>query len=123
MEEDAEPPWTPEERAAIIAEIARKFPGRHFHPVQRGNLASMWECVTDVARDASDMKPLAEEYLLMPAIVDANVVIHVLPEGQKAYPLSKLLLAVDLAERTGPREEARAAELLRGVAEARHVRN
>jgi len=51
MGEDAEPPWTPEERAAIIAGLRREFPDRHFHPVQRGNLASLWECWADVARD------------------------------------------------------------------------
>jgi excisionase family DNA binding protein len=73
---------------------------------------------------ADDLKSLAEDFLLMPADADANVVIHVLPKGQKTYPQSKLLLAADLAERRGPREEARAAELLREVAEAREeVRN
>jgi hypothetical protein len=73
---------------------------------------------------ASDLKSLTDGFLLMPAGRDANVVIHVLPEGQKAYPRSKLLLAADLAERRGPREEARAAELLRELAEARQdVRN
>lgn len=73
---------------------------------------------------ASDLKSLTEDFLLMPASRDANVVIHVLPEGQETYPRSKLLLAADLAERRGPREEARAAELLREVAKAhREVRN
>lgn len=66
---------------------------------------------------AIDVKPLSEEFLLMPAESDANVILHVLPEGQKAYPESKLLLAADLAEHRGPREEHRAAELLREVAE------
>lgn len=66
---------------------------------------------------ANDVKPLSQDFLLMPADSDANVVIHVLPDGQKAYPDSKLLLAVDLAESRGPREELRAAELLREVAE------
>jgi excisionase family DNA binding protein len=65
---------------------------------------------------SKDLKPLAEEFLLMPAGADANVVIHVLPEGQKVYPGSKLLLAADLAEQRGPREELRAAELLHEVA-------
>jgi hypothetical protein len=51
MGEDAEPPWTPEETAATIAGLRREFPGRHIHPVQRGNLASLWECMADVARD------------------------------------------------------------------------
>ncbi len=66
---------------------------------------------------AIDVKPLSEEFLLMPADSDANVILHVLPEGQKAYPESKLLLAADLAEHWGPREELRAAELVREVAE------
>jgi hypothetical protein len=70
---------------------------------------------------ASDLKSLTEDFLLMPAGADANVVIHVLPEGQKAYPRSELLLAADLAERRGPREEARAGELLREIVKARQV--
>jgi hypothetical protein len=57
----------------------------------------------------------------MPAGSDANVIIHVLPEGQKAYPGSKLLLAADLAEQRGPREELRAAELLHEVAQEREA--
>jgi hypothetical protein len=68
---------------------------------------------------AEDLKLLTEEFLLMPADNDANVVVHVLPQGQKAYPGSKLLLAADLAEQRGPREELRAAELLHEVAQAR----
>lgn len=66
---------------------------------------------------AGDVKPLEQDFLLMPVDSEANVVIHVLPQGQKAYSGSKLLLAVDLAEHRGPREELRAAELLREVAE------
>jgi excisionase family DNA binding protein len=66
-----------------------------------------------------DLRSLTEDFLLMPASRDANVVIHVLPEGQKAHPQSKLLLAADLAERRGPREESRAVELLCQIAEAR----
>jgi excisionase family DNA binding protein len=68
---------------------------------------------------ASDVEPVSRESLLMPADADANVVIHVLPEGQKAYSESSLQLAADLAEQRGPREELRAAELLREVAEVR----
>jgi excisionase family DNA binding protein len=68
---------------------------------------------------AEDLKLLIEEFLLMPADNDANVVVHVLPKGQKTYPGSKLLLAADLAEQRGPREELRAAELLHEVAQAR----
>lgn len=40
---EQEAPWTPGERAAIIAELRRKFPDRHLYPVQRGNLANEWE--------------------------------------------------------------------------------
>jgi excisionase family DNA binding protein len=65
--------------------------------------------------DAGDVKRLSADYLLMPVDGDANVVIHVLPDGQKAYPESRLQLAADLAEHRGPREELRAAELLREV--------
>ncbi|HSV38322.1 MAG TPA: helix-turn-helix domain-containing protein [Nocardioidaceae bacterium] len=65
---------------------------------------------------ADNVDNMAREYLLMPAEAEANVVIHVLPEGQKAYPDSNLLLAADLADQRGPREELRAAALLREVA-------
>jgi excisionase family DNA binding protein len=68
---------------------------------------------------ARDLKALSQDFLLMPADRDANVVIHVLPDGQRVYPNSKLLLAVDLAEKRGPREELRAAELLAEVAKER----
>jgi excisionase family DNA binding protein len=68
---------------------------------------------------AMDLQSLTQEFLLMPADSDANVVIHVLPEGQQVYPGSKLLLAADLAEQRGPREELRAAELLHQVAQER----
>ncbi len=62
------------------------------------------------------LEDFSRQYLLMPAGADANVLVHLLPEGQKTYPDSKLLLAADLADRRGPREELRAAELLREVA-------
>lgn len=65
-----------------------------------------------------DVDPLSRDFLLMPADGEANVIIHVLPEGQQAYCDSRLLLAVDLADQRGPREELRAAELLREIAEA-----
>jgi excisionase family DNA binding protein len=66
---------------------------------------------------ASDVTSLEQDFLLLPADSEANVIIHVLPRRQKAYSGSKLLLAADLAEHRGPREELRAAELLRQVAE------
>lgn len=68
-----------------------------------------------------DVEAVLRLYLLLPADADANVIVHVLPEGQRAYPDSKLLLAVDLADQRGPREELRAAQLLREVADARRV--
>jgi excisionase family DNA binding protein len=64
---------------------------------------------------ADDVEPLSREFLLTPVDSRANVTIHVLPRGQKSYPESKLLLAADLAEQRGPREELRAVELLREV--------
>ena len=67
-----------------------------------------------LAADAAEA--LSRAYLLMPAEEDANVVIHVLPGGQRVYPESRLRLAADLAEQRGPREELRAAELLHEVA-------
>jgi excisionase family DNA binding protein len=69
----------------------------------------------------SDVDPVSRDYLLMRADSDANVLIHVLPEGQHAYPKSKLQLAADLAEQRGAREELRAAELLREVSDERVV--
>lgn len=59
MGDDAEPSWTPEQRAAIIAELRRKFPDRELYPVQRGNLASQWELMADLARlqDAGNQDP------------------------------------------------------------------
>lgn len=65
-----------------------------------------------------DIDSLSRDFLLMPADSEANVIIYVLPEGQQAYSDSRLLLAVDLADQRGPREELRAAELLCEIAEA-----
>lgn len=88
-----------------------------------------WECVVSAAASgvassdvdgylaADAVEALSRAYLLMPAEEDANVVIHVVPEGQRDYRESRLRLAADLAEQRGPREELRAAELLHEVAE------
>ena len=62
--------------------------------------------------------PLADDFLLMPAEHEANVIAHVLPAGQRSYPDAQLLLAADLSEHRGPREERRAVELLRVIAGA-----
>lgn len=59
---------------------------------------------------------ILKDYLLVDADRDANVVLHVIPDGQYPFPASRLRLAADLAEHRGPREEARAAELLHDLA-------
>ena len=69
-----------------------------------------------------DVERLAKDFLLVSAIDEANVVVHVLPKEQRPYPESKLRLAADLAEYRGPREEARAAELLHELAQNRKAR-
>lgn len=63
-------------------------------------------------------KALSDEFLLVAADHDANVIVHMLPAGQRSYPDSPLLLAADLSEHRGPREERKAVELLREVAGA-----
>lgn len=64
----------------------------------------------------SNVEGVVRDYLLVEADRDANVVLHVLPDAQYPYPDSRLRLAADLAEHRGPREEARAAELLHELA-------
>jgi excisionase family DNA binding protein len=64
----------------------------------------------------SDVDRLVKDYLLVDADREANVVLHVIPDGQHPFPNSRLRLAADLAERRGPREEARAAQLLHELA-------
>ncbi len=64
----------------------------------------------------SDVDGIVKDYLLVDADRDANVVLHVLPDGQHPYPDSRLRIAADLAEHRAPREEARAAELLHELA-------
>jgi len=90
-----------------------------------------WQAVVDSAASGiassdvegylaiADAESVVKDYLLVPAADDANVVIHVLPEGQDAYPASPLRLAADLADHRGPREEARAADLLHELARDR----
>jgi len=64
----------------------------------------------------SDVDGVVRDHLLVEADSDANVVLHVIPDAQYPYPDSRLRLAADLAEHRGPREEARAAELLHELA-------
>lgn len=60
---------------------------------------------------------LIKEYLLASSGEGVDVVMHVVPYGYRAHRDSKLQLAADLVEHRGPREEARAVELLRALAE------
>ncbi len=70
---------------------------------------------------------IVDDYLLVPAPHDiANVVLHLYDEA--AIPVdvdllvpSKLLVAVDLAEYHGPRESAKAVELVREVRREREA--
>lgn len=64
----------------------------------------------------SAVNGVVKDYLLVSADSNANVVLHVIPDGQYPYPDSRLRLAADLGEHRGPREEARAAELLHELA-------
>lgn len=64
----------------------------------------------------SDVAGVVKDYLLIEGDRDANVVLHVIPDSQHPYPDSRLRLAADLAEHRGPREEARAAELVHELA-------
>jgi hypothetical protein len=61
---------------------------------------------------------LVEDHLLVAAQNDANVILHVVAPDRVANVRSPLLLAADLAEHRGPREELRAAELAREAASA-----
>lgn len=69
----------------------------------------------------SDVDGLLGDYLLVDADRDANVVLHVIPDGQDPHPGSALRLAADLAEHRGPREESRAAALLHEIAAERRA--
>lgn len=69
----------------------------------------------------SDVGRVVKDYLLVDSDREANVVVHVIPDGQFPFPDSRLRLAADLAEHRGPREEARAAELLQELALSRKV--
>lgn len=106
-----------ERRKAASADLSRLREDVRWKALVRASASGIASPDVEGYLSASDVGPLSEEFLLMPADRDANVLLHVLPEGQKAYPDSKLRLAADLAEHWGPREERRAAELLREVAE------
>ena len=64
---------------------------------------------------ASLVEGILKDYLLVESDRDANVVLHVVCDGQYPYPDSRLRLAADLAEHRGSRE-ARADRLADGLA-------
>lgn len=70
---------------------------------------------------ADDLDALVQDYLLVPVAAGgaAPVVLHLMPDEapDDLHSIPLLLLAADLAEHRGPREEARAAELLRELAD------
>lgn len=87
-----------------------------------------WACLVDLGAsgiasadvegylDESKVRGVVKDYLLVESDDDANVVLHVIPDAQDPFPNSRLRLAADLAEHRGPREEARAAELVHDLA-------
>jgi excisionase family DNA binding protein len=72
---------------------------------------------------ADDVGAVMDDYLLstVPVGKDANVVLHVVSviSFDVAGDIAPLLLAADLAEHRGPREELRAVEIVRAVAAER----
>lgn len=127
------------EISVVLRSMFRGRAERRLFRVAAGDLEDLrvderWQAVVDSAasgiasRDvdgyasAEDADHLVKGFLLVPALDEANVVVHVLPDGQIAYPASRLRLAADLAEHRGPREEARAAEILHVLARERDDR-
>ena len=76
--------------------------------------------------DAAGLDAVVDDYLLEPVQRedDANVILHVVPDDvasaspqlwRDAAAVAPLLLAVDLAEHSRPREQARAADIVAGL--------
>ena len=103
-------------RKAAVADLPKLREDTRWESVMSSDASGIASVDVDGYLAAHHVDALSRDYLLLPTEADANVVIHVLPEGQKSYVGSTLLLAVDLADKRGPREEFRAAELLREVA-------
>jgi excisionase family DNA binding protein len=124
--------------ASVLRLLFRNRAGRLSHKAALADLPRLredprWQAVVDPSASgvasfdvdgylaAHHVDAVVHDYLLLPVDADANVVIHVLPEGQKPYVDSPLRVAVDLADERGPREELRAAELLHQVAVERQA--
>src|SRR5690606_4750403 len=132
----SEPPRSEAAVQRIAVELRARFRNRARRVLRKAALPDLealrrdprWESlpspsITGIASvdidgylEAHQLEPLSNDFLLSPGNEDANVVIHVLPEGQKAYPEAKIRAAADLADYRSPREELRAAELLHEVA-------
>ncbi len=113
--------------------VLRNRAGRHLLRAAPADLADLraderWAMIVDLGSsgiaspdvegylDESLVEGILKDYLLVESDRDANVVLHVVSDGQYPFPDSRLRLAADLAEHRGPREEARAAELLHELA-------
>lgn len=121
------------ERAASLRSVFRNRAERRLLRAAPADLPDLrvdvrWEMVVDLGASgiasadvegylaASQVEGVVRDHLLVDADGDANVVLHVIPDGQHPHPDSLLRLAADLAEHRLPREEARAAELLHQLA-------
>lgn len=132
LEPAVEPPASEEAVSDLAASLRSIFRNRaqrrlfHVAPADVDDLRAdeRWAMAVDLGASGiasadvegylgeSDFDSLLRDYLLVEADRDANVVLHVIPDGQYPYPDSRLRLAADLAEHRRPREEARAADLL-----------
>ena len=121
------------DRAVSLRSVFRNRAQRRLFRAARADLDDLraderWEMVVDLEASGiasagvegylgeSDVDGVLKAYLLVEADRDANVVLHVISDGQHPFPDSRLRHAADLAEHRGPREEARAAELLHELA-------
>ena len=121
------------QRVVSLRSVLRNRAGRRLLRAAPDDLADLraderWKMIVDLGASGiasagvegylgeSDVHAVLKDYLLVAADRDANVVLHVISDGQYPYPDSRLRLAADLAEHRGPREEARAAELLHELA-------
>ena len=121
------------QRVVSLRSVLRNRAGRRLLRAAPADLADLraderWAMIVDLGSSGiaspdmegylaeSLVKGVLKDYLLVESDRDANVVLHVVSDGQYPYPDSRLRLAADLAEHRGPREEARAAELLHELA-------
>lgn len=121
------------QRVVSLRSVLRSRAGRRLLRAAPADLADLraderWAMIVDLGSSGlaspdvegylaeSLVEGILKDYLLVESDRDANVVLHVVSDGQYPYPDSRLRLAADLAEHRGPREEARAAELLHELA-------